>query len=66
MLNSRVLCTISLTYLIFFFREFQDALIHDRDQEIRAIQAQMLEINEIFKNVATLVDEQGELVGILV
>jgi len=43
-------------------REFQDGLIHDRDQEIRAIQAQMMEINEIFKNVATLVDEQGELV----
>jgi len=43
-------------------REFQDALIHDRDQEIRAIQGQMSEINEIFKNVATLVDEQGELV----
>lgn len=43
-------------------REFQDSLIHDRDQEIRAIQAQMLEINEITKNVATLVDEQGEIV----
>jgi syntaxin 7 len=44
-------------------REYQDALIHDRDQEIRTIQSQMSEINEIFKNVATLVDEQGNLVG---
>jgi len=43
-------------------REYQDILIHERDKEIKAIQNQMGEVNEIFKHLASLVDEQGEIV----
>eukprot|EP01129_Flabellula_baltica_P005518 TRINITY_DN2008_c0_g1_i1.p1 TRINITY_DN2008_c0_g1~~TRINITY_DN2008_c0_g1_i1.p1 ORF type:complete len:142 (-),score=31.56 TRINITY_DN2008_c0_g1_i1:22-447(-) len=40
----------------------QDALIQERDIEIRKIQSQMQELNEIFKDLATIVLEQGEMV----
>eukprot|EP01126_Amoeba_proteus_P035099 TRINITY_DN3527_c0_g3_i2.p1 TRINITY_DN3527_c0_g3~~TRINITY_DN3527_c0_g3_i2.p1 ORF type:complete len:295 (-),score=70.44 TRINITY_DN3527_c0_g3_i2:120-1004(-) len=43
-------------------REFQDTIIRERDEEIKIIQAQMIEVNDIFKDLAKLVDEQSELV----
>lgn len=44
-------------------REFQDSLIRQRDLEIRSIQGQMIEVNEIFKDLAKLVDDQAVAVG---
>jgi len=43
-------------------RDFQDHIIHSRDQDITVIKNQMKEVNEIFKGLATLVDGQGEMV----
>jgi len=43
-------------------REYQDKLIQERDKEIRIIQTQMIELNDIFKSLAQLVEEQGEMV----
>jgi len=43
-------------------REFQDALIRERDAEIQAIQGQMIQVNDIFKDLARLVEEQGAMV----
>lgn len=43
-------------------REFQDSLIRQRDVEIREIQGQMIEVNEIFKDLARLVDDQAGMV----
>jgi len=42
--------------------QFQDSIIQQRDAEIKAIQKQMVEVNEIFKDIAHLVGEQGEIV----
>lgn len=44
-------------------REFQDSLISERDAQIRTIQGQMVEVNDIFKDLARLVEDQGEMVG---
>jgi len=43
-------------------RDFQDAIIHEREDEIKAIQQQMREVNDIFKDLANIVQEQGEMV----
>jgi len=40
----------------------QDALIQDRDREMKHIQGQMRDVNDIFKSLAQLVEEQGEIV----
>lgn len=44
-------------------REYQDSIIRQRDIEIRGIQGQMIEVNEIFKDLARLVDDQSVMVG---
>lgn len=41
----------------------QDEVIQDRDREIKHIQGQMRDVNDIFKSLAQLVEEQSEIVG---
>uniref|UniRef100_A0A6B2LFI8 t-SNARE coiled-coil homology domain-containing protein n=1 Tax=Arcella intermedia TaxID=1963864 RepID=A0A6B2LFI8_9EUKA len=38
---------------------FQDTIIYEREKEINFIQGQMLQVNDIFKELAGLVQEQG-------
>lgn len=40
-----------------------EATIEERDQGIREIQQQIGEVNEIFKDLAVLVHEQGTMIG---
>lgn len=40
-----------------------EAIIEEREQGIREIQMQIGEVNEIFKDLALLVREQGGLIG---
>lgn len=40
-----------------------EAIIEERDQGIREIQTQIGEVNEIFRDLALLVSEQGALIG---
>lgn len=42
---------------------FNDAMIEEREQGIREIQDQIGEANEIFKDLAVLVHEQGVVIG---
>jgi len=42
--------------------EFQNSIVRERDNEIRAIQGQMVEVNEIFRDLAKLVEDQGEMI----
>ena len=42
--------------------EFNDALIEEREQGIVEIQHQIGEVNEIFQDLALLVNEQGEMI----
>jgi len=42
--------------------EHMDNLITERDQDIHKIQSQMIEVNEIMKDLASLVREQGEMI----
>jgi len=42
--------------------DFQDSLIHEREREIKGIQSQVIEVNEIFRDIARIVEDQGELV----
>ena len=42
---------------------FNEAIIVERDQGIEEIQNQVVEVNEIFKDLAVLVDEQGTVIG---
>ncbi|KAH7315038.1 hypothetical protein KP509_21G031200 [Ceratopteris richardii] len=44
---------------------FNEALIEERDQGIREIQQQIGEVNEIFRDLAVLVHEQGILIGVV-
>lgn len=41
---------------------FNEAIIVERDQGIEEIQNQVVEVNEIFKDLAVLVDEQGTVI----
>ena len=41
---------------------FQNAIIEERDREIRAIADEMREVNKLTKAVADLVDQQGDMV----
>jgi len=45
---------------------FNEAIIEERDQGIQEIQQQIGEVNEIFKDLAVLVHEQGTVIGNLV
>jgi len=42
--------------------EFQDSIIDQRDKDIKNIQVQMVQVNEIFKDLAKLVEDQTEVV----
>jgi len=44
-------------------REFQDSIIHEREEEIKLIHNQMKEVNFIFKDIANMVHEQGEMIN---
>lgn len=42
---------------------FNEAIIEEREQGIHEIQHQIGEVNEIFKDLAVLVHEQGAMIG---
>lgn len=42
---------------------FNEAIIEEREQGIQEIQHQIGEVNEIFKDLAVLVHEQGVMIG---
>lgn len=42
---------------------FNEAVIDEREQGIHEIQQQIGEVNEIFKDLAVLVHEQGTMIG---
>jgi hypothetical protein len=42
---------------------FNEAIIEEREQGIKEIQHQISEVNEIFKDLAVLVHEQGAMIG---
>ena len=43
--------------------EFNEQLIEEREQEILGIEQSIMELNEIFKDLATIVVEQGNMLG---
>jgi len=43
-------------------REFNDMMIRQRDEGIRDIEAALSDVNDIFRDLATLVVEQGTLI----
>ncbi len=45
--------------------EFNEQLIEEREQEIQDIEMGINELNEIFKDIATIITEQGTVLGIL-
>jgi syntaxin 7 len=45
--------------------EFNQALIEEREDNIRAIEAEIVEINEMFRDLGTLVHEQGEQIDLI-
>ncbi|XP_062506961.1 syntaxin-7-like [Corticium candelabrum] len=45
--------------------EFQQALIEEREENIKKIETEILEINEIFRDIGTLVHEQGEQIDLI-
>ena len=52
--------------LVFLDNEivFNEAIIEERDQGIQEIQHQITEVNEIFKDLAVLVHDQGGMIGV--
>lgn len=42
--------------------DFQESLIIERESEIRNIEAGVSELNELFRDVATIVREQGDMI----
>ena len=42
---------------------FNEHLIEEREQEIQGIEQGIVELNEIFRDLATIVTEQGSLIG---
>lgn len=43
--------------------EFNEALIEEREEHIQEIHAAVVEVNDIFQDLAALVDEQAKDVG---
>jgi len=41
---------------------FQDGIIKDRDTQIRALHGEIVQVNEIFKDLARIVGEQGTMI----
>jgi syntaxin 7 len=46
--------------------EFQETLIAEREAEIRDIESGIHELNDIFRDLGTIVEQQGGLIGPLV
>jgi t-SNARE complex subunit (syntaxin) len=46
--------------------EFNEQLIEEREQEIQGIEQGITELNEIFKDLATIVVEQGSQLGLII
>jgi hypothetical protein len=44
--------------------EFQETLIAEREAEIREIESGIHELNDIFRDLGTIVEQQGGLVGL--
>lgn len=42
---------------------FNEAVIEEREQGIQEIHSQIGEVNEIFKDLAVLVNDQGVMIG---
>ena len=42
---------------------YQESLIHEREQDIREIETGIHELSEIFRDLGTLVEQQGGLLG---
>lgn len=42
---------------------FNEAVIEEREQGIQEVQQQIVEVNEIFKDLAVLVHDQGAMIG---
>ena len=42
--------------------DFQEMLINEREEEIREIEQGISEVNEIFRDLATMVNEQGVMI----
>lgn len=45
--------------------DFNEALIYERDSEIQDIQTSIGQVNEIFRDLGTLVHHQGHLLGMM-
>jgi len=43
--------------------QYNENLIAERDEEVRAIESDVMEINEIFKDLAVMVNDQGRKLG---
>ena len=43
--------------------EFQETLIAEREAEIREIETGIHELNDIFRDLGTIVEQQGGLIG---
>lgn len=63
--SSFVFGTINRQDVVFVENEitFNEAIIEEREQGIKEIQQQISEVNEIFKDLAVLVHEQGTMIG---
>ena len=42
--------------------DFQESLIVEREEEIRGIEQGITELNEIFRDLGTMVNQQGEMI----
>ena len=45
--------------------EFNEQLIEEREQEIQGIEQGIIELNEIFRDLGSIVMEQGSLIGLI-
>ena len=43
--------------------QYNENLIAERDEEVRSIEQDVLEINDIFKDLAVMVNDQGKKLG---
>ena len=46
--------------------EYRQAIIEERDEGIEAIQHSIGEVNEIFQDLAVLIDQQGGQIGTII
>jgi len=44
--------------------EFQETMIAERESEIREIETGIHELNDIFRDLGTIVEQQGGLIGV--